>query len=124
MSKRSKPKRPKLRQRARVLVILNSDGYVEIFAEPGVLIHVAQRLHVEGNTTEILADEYLDATLPKPYRDLHYPVKLQATGLCRRVTAADEITRRTNLAVLRELRSLTAPAVVPAAIAKARKAAR
>ncbi len=117
-------KRPKLRQRARVLIVLNSDGFVEVYGEPGLWIHVAQRLQADGNQAEVMADEYLDATLPKAFKELFYPVKLQAVGQCRRIRAEDEVNRRINLAVLRELRNLTAPAAVPAAIAKARKAAR
>jgi hypothetical protein len=122
MNKRPKPKRPKLWQRARVLVVLNSDGFVEIYAQRGLVVHIAQRLHVDGNETEATADEYLDATLPKAFKELFYPVKLQAVGQCRRLTVEDEVNRRTTLAVLRELRNLPAPATVPAAIAKARRA--
>lgn len=122
-SKSSKAKSSKSRQRARVLVVLNSDGFVEVYGEPGLLAHVAQRLHVDGNASEVSAEEYLDLTLPKAFKELFYPVKLQAVGQCRRVTVADEVSRRVDAAILRELRNLT-PAAVPAAIAKARKAAR
>ncbi len=122
MNKTPKAKRPKLRQRPRVLIVLNSDGFIEVYGEPGLSVHIAQRLHVEGNATEATADEYLDRSLPKAFRELFYPVKRQAVGQCRRITVADEMDRRVDLAVLRELRNLTAPAAVPAAIAKARRA--
>jgi hypothetical protein len=106
------------------LIVLNSDGFVEVYGEPGLSIHIAQRLHVDGNQAEATADEYLDHVLPRPFKELYYPNKLQTVGLCRRITVADEINRRVDLAVLRELRALATPAAVPAAIARARRAAR
>ena len=115
---RSVAKRPKLRQRTRVLIVLNSDGFVEVYGE-GLSVHIAQRLTVDGNAAEA-TDEYLDSTLPKAFRDLFYPVKRLAVGQCRRITAAEELDRLVDMAVLRGC-ELTAPAV-PAAIAKARRA--
>ena len=120
MSKPSKPKRPKLRQRTGVLVVLNSDGFVEVYGSLG--FQSISRSGTRRMATRLKhCDEYLDHVLPRPFKELYYPNKLQTVGLCRRITVADEINRRVDLAVLRELRALATPAAVPAAIARARR---
>ena len=124
MHKTINPNPARLRQRVRVLIVANSDGFIEAYGESSVSVHIAQRLHTDGGSgSEVDADEYLDRVLPGPFKELYYPNKLLTVGQCQKVTAEDEVNRRENLAVLREVRNLAAPAVeVPQAIAKARRA--
>jgi hypothetical protein len=90
-----------------VLVVLNSDGYAEIFGPPEVVAHVALRLATDGgNAAEIAADELLTAMLPKAYRKLYFPRNLRASGIVEKRTAADEIARRAALGILADLRDL------------------
>jgi len=60
-----------------------------------------------ANPTNVnLADEYLESTLPRCYRDLYWPVKLRATGQSRKVMAEQALDTHLNLQLLREIRSL------------------
>ena len=111
------------RGRARVLVVLAPDGFCEVFALPEVSALVVSRLAV-GPAEEVLADEFLDASLPRPYRELYWPNRLRAVGQCRRVTAQQELDRRHLLHLVRGLVDVGKNRqLLPAAIAKARRAA-
>jgi hypothetical protein len=88
-----------------VLLVLNSDGYVELFGPAEVVAHVALRLATDGgNAGEVAADELLTVTLPRPYREIFFPRNLRASGIVERRTAGDELDRRAALATLQDLR--------------------
>jgi hypothetical protein len=99
--------RPVPKPRVRVLLVLNSDGFAEVYGPPEVCVHVANRLHTDGgNPADVAADEYLDRTLPRVYRELYYPRNLRASGIVERRTAADELDRRAALAIVADLREI------------------
>ena len=115
--KNKPPRKP--RPRTRVLVVLSSNGFVELFAGKDVDFHVAQRLHVETIEAERMVDEYLTNALPKQYRDLFFPGKLRATGLVSSVAPGKEIEARYQLSILkglREVRDEQAAENIPVAI--------
>ena len=93
-------------RRHRALVILHSDGWVEVYGRRRFLqVTVANKLHTEEET---LAEEYLDMTLPKGVRQLYAPIRLLAAGQVDRMTAREELERRWRvewLAALREVGS-------------------
>ena len=63
-----------------VLAVAHADGYFEIFAGKGVrarLVNICQMPTAEG---EILAERYLEKSLPKPYRDIYFPGNRIAPG--------------------------------------------
>jgi hypothetical protein len=87
-----------------VLVVLNPDGFAEVYGPPEVCVYVANRLDTDGgNAAEVTADEYLDLTLPRPYRELYFPRNLRASGIVEHRTAADELDRRAALAIVQGL---------------------
>lgn len=99
------PPKPLRKPPVRVLLVLNADGFVEVYGPPEVTVHVALRLATDGgHEAEQTADELLYATLPRNYRDLYFPRHLRAMGNCERRTAGDEIDRRCALATLADLR--------------------
>jgi hypothetical protein len=117
-------KRRAPRHRIPVLLVLNSDGYVECYGEPGLTVHVVHRLDVHSDD-EILADDFLTASLPPRFRGLYFPINLRATGLCGNRTASDEAERRFRLELVRELAAIgKGPPTAPAAITRARRAKR
>lgn len=87
------------RPREAVLLVLNPDGWVEAYAERHVDVHIAIRLHVppEG---EQLADEYLDLTLPRRFRQVYWPGLLRAADTVRTVTPSDVAWREWELELL------------------------
>jgi len=56
--------------------------------------------------TELLREAYLEACLPYRFRDLYLPRNLCAAAAVESRSAEQELERRENLRVLRELRSL------------------
>jgi len=82
-------------ERVLVLIVVHADGYVQVFGERDkVNVHVANALRIEPHE-EILAEAFLDCTLPARYRALHLPRNLLAVahvGDCR--TAEAEQRRR------------------------------
>jgi hypothetical protein len=120
--RRPKPSGPQ----TRVLVVLDGDGFVSVYAPRGVSIHIAQRLATQTDAAAILADELLDRRLPRRYQSIYCPGNLRATGLVERRIVADEADRLLDLALLREVQSIGrdfagGDAKVPVAIAQARR---
>ena len=98
-----------LEQKFRVLVVLSYDGTVEVYAARSMQVKIAQRLFpgpLDDPKTERLCDEYLDATLPRTWRELFMPVNLQALGRCEVITGEAEQRRRWEAAAVRELREM------------------
>jgi hypothetical protein len=114
----------KRRPRVPVLIVLGPEaGTVEVYGEQ-LAVHFAQRLDVH-RANEAMADELIDATLPRKFRPLFIPRNLAGVEHCRPRTAESEARRRWELEFLRELRATRealAPRAVPAAIERARRA--
>jgi hypothetical protein len=91
--------------RSKVLIVLYSDGWVEAYAEKYVDVHIVQRLHITNPANANLADEYLESTIPRCYRDLFWPIKRRAMGQCRKVTAEQRLDAHLDLQLLREIQS-------------------
>lgn len=63
-----------------VLVVAHADGYIEVFADKGIrcrFVNICQMPTVEG---EILAERYLEESLPKPFKDIYFPGNRIVTG--------------------------------------------
>jgi len=119
------PRKPQ--KRTRVLVVLSSNGFVELFADKDVDFHVAQRLHVDTIEAERLAEDLLDITIPKSFRNLFFPGKLRATALVEKITAETALDTLYKLSILRGLREMQneqSAEKIPAAIKRARRTAR
>jgi hypothetical protein len=102
----SKSLPPKPVPRTRVLVVLNSDGFVEVYGDDHINVHFTQRIHTDTRAGEILADQLVDVTLPRVYRDLFYPRNMRAAGQCRKVTAEQRLEIIADLDLLAILRGL------------------
>ncbi len=89
-------------QRVRVLFVLHSDGFVEAFGEKHVDVHIENVL-ATAPEQETLAEHYLDLRLPKQFEGLHCPGKLRAVGQVEHLTAEDELGRRAEVDLIRDL---------------------
>ena len=68
------------RKAAYVLVKLYSDCRVEVFGEGNVIVKVVE---LPGETTveeELLLEEWLEVTLPEPFRKVNWPGYLRGSG--------------------------------------------
>jgi hypothetical protein len=94
------------RQREKVLVVLNSDGFVECYAGKAVDIHIVTKPHASTPAAEILAQEYVGLAIPRAYREVYFPSYCRAAEQLRRITAGDIINRRYDVELLRGILAL------------------
>ncbi len=95
-----------LPQRQKVLVVLHADGFVEVFGERHVDVHIVNRLHVEDEDASQanLLDAYHEGTMPWCYRQLYWPNKLRAVGLVEKRTPEKMLDTIWQLSILKGLR--------------------
>jgi hypothetical protein len=98
------PPRPPQPERVKVLVMLHSDAWVEVYADKRVDVRIVQRLYVEDDASVNLVDEHLERSLPEVYRRLYWPVKLRAAALVRRVTPETALSTLIDLDIIEALR--------------------
>jgi hypothetical protein len=94
------------RQREKVLVVFNSDGFVECYASKHVDIYIATKPHASTSVAEILAQEYVDLAIPRAYRDVFFPSYCRAAEQLRRITAGDILNRQHDVELLRGIQTL------------------
>lgn len=90
-----------VRVRPPVLVVAHADGHIEVYGE-SVDVFIATPLVMHTQVGEQLADEYLDARLPRRHRDLHRADKLVAVHQVKPVRPSDEAERLLRLELVRE----------------------
>lgn len=85
------------------VLILNHHDRVEVFAERGAAkIHIENVPHVAGTPAEeILAEQYLDASLPRWIRGTYFPANLRASELLRTWAPSGIARRDAELSVIR-----------------------
>ena len=89
------------------MIVLHGDGWCEVFAD-NADAHVALMLDTKGvPEAERTAEEYLEASLPRRFRKLHYSPKLRAVGQCESRGPESELQRLQDLRVVRGLRPAT-----------------
>lgn len=94
------------RQREMVLVVFNSDGFVECYASKQVDIFIATKPYASGPAAEILTEEYVDLAIPRAYRDLYFPSYCLAAEQLRRIAAGEILNRQHNVELLRGIQTL------------------
>lgn len=110
------PRQQALPPKPEVLVVVSSDGHFEVYTSRPMRVHVAQRLDSDS-VDELVADEYLDATLPAWARDIYLPWHLATCYTVRPRTAHEELGRRLGLDLVREAAAITStPARSPVEI--------
>ena len=91
----------KLRHREHVLVVLHADGFVEVFTERHVDVHIAIMPYMSNPEGEILAEEYFEHCLPQRHRDLYWPNRRRAVEQVRCITPQDHADRQWQQQMLR-----------------------
>lgn len=93
-------------QRARVLILAYPDGFLEVYSDQGVDIHVVTPVCMRTKAGEALADEYLDATLPRRFAELHVAPNLRAVHTARVIRPSDLLKRDLALELIGEARAI------------------
>ena len=96
--------RAKSRQREKVLIVLNVDGFVEVYAEDHVDCRIVNRVDVSDPEAEILAERVVEKQLPPAYCDLFYPGGRRAIGNVESIRPSDLWQRETNSRIHKTLR--------------------
>ena len=99
-------KRPKTSPRETVLVLAYADGWIEVYAERHVSAKIVLVPSTGSVAGEVLAERYLDETLPYRYREVHWPGKLRAADKLRTVRPSDMARRDHDLALLHGLQAV------------------
>lgn len=84
-----------------VLIVAHPDGFVEVYGD-GISAYVVTPLVMHTAAGEALADQYLDETLPRRFRDLHVAPNLVAVHQVKPVRPTDEAARLLRLELVRE----------------------
>jgi len=92
-------------RRERVLVVLHSDGWVEVYARRNVDVRIVNRLHVTGGDamTAHILDALVECELPKCYRWLYYPRRLRDVGQVRRITPEQKLVAVEDAGLVRDV---------------------
>ena len=87
-----------------VLVVLNSDGFVQVYADQEkVDVHCAIMPTIVSDEGQILAEQYLELEMPRRHREVFDPNKLADTHQVRERPPNDIAHRETGLELCREL---------------------
>lgn len=90
-----------------VLVVLNGDGYVEVYGNRRARVAMVTRPYVEDEcaTEATLIDEFMESELQDEHRELYSKEHLKAADKARRITPQMLLESREELALIRELRT-------------------
>ena len=69
--------------RHKVLLVLHADGFIEAFADSDVDVRTVVMPDVPGGET--LAEEYVELTIPRAYREVYFPGNRRAVDNVRRL---------------------------------------
>lgn len=87
----------------RALVVLHSDGFVEVFGDQGLDVQVVLMPHMESRAGELLAEQWLEGSLPLRMRGVYCPQRRVASGKIRTLRPTDILQAEWELELLRRL---------------------
>ncbi|QDS97704.1 hypothetical protein [Adhaeretor mobilis] len=67
-------------QRQHVLIVAHADGYLEVFGEKNLDIRISNIPLAHSREAERIAEDALELSLPRCYRQLYFPGKRRATA--------------------------------------------
>lgn len=93
-------------QREAVLVLAHGDGWIEAFGEKHIDVRIEMVPYVTTQPGEILAEEYVETSLPKRFRDVYWPGDRRAADMLRVVRPCDIAWREYDVGLLRAIQEL------------------
>lgn len=88
-------------KREPVLVVIHSDGWVELYAEKAVDAKIVLRPCATSDPH--LLDQFVEDQLAQRHQDLYYPNKLKAFDLCRKITPERLLDSQYELSIIRAI---------------------
>jgi hypothetical protein len=93
--------------RQQALVLVHADGFLEIFGPADLDVRVVDVPRVAPTpAAELAAEQYVEATVPLPYRQLHAPGNRRAMHMPRVRTPETIAHTMWELQLLREIQSI------------------
>ena len=92
------------RPREPVLIVAHGDGWLDVYADRHVDIHIINQPWVETPAGEILAEEWVEENIPWRYRPLL--LSRRQTGLVRKVRPSQIAETNTKLEIIRILNEM------------------
>ena len=89
------------KQREPVLAVLNSDGFVEIYAGKHVDVKIVNTVHCETPAGEVSAERLIEQSLPRRFRDVFSPGNRRGFGMVEKSTIDDLWQRETESEICR-----------------------
>ncbi len=93
-------------QREAVLILSHGDGWLEAFAQKHVDVRIEMVPYMTTPAGKTLAEEYVELSIPKQYRDVYWPNLRRAADIMRIVRPSDIAWREYNLELLRAIEQL------------------
>lgn len=90
-------------ERTPVLIVVHSGNWVEVYGPKNVEATIVNAPFVGTVAGEIVAEEYLDATLPHRMAEIYSPGNRRAADSARIVRPSDIAAAKLDVAVLRTL---------------------
>lgn len=92
----------------KVLIFAYSDGYLEIFGESNLDVHVVMVPHSSTLNGQRLAEDVVELLLPPRYHDLYWPNKLRKSEVLRKVLPSDLVREYQDREILKTINRLSA----------------
>lgn len=92
--------------RANALAVLGGDGDLEIYGPSTLDVLIVNRPYLPTPQGEILAEEYLDLTLPQSGREIFFPGMIRARRFVEKLALSDLLLVNYQREVLRALDQL------------------
>lgn len=83
-----------------ILIIATSDGFITVFGPRHVHVQFINRPHVSTAGDGLIVDNLIDNVLPQPYKSIHFPGCVIATGIVGKLKPSDIRRRIDNLRLL------------------------
>lgn len=77
-----------------VVVEVAGDGYTKVYGERHVRVKIVQRPLAHKSVRDrvsIAVDDWIDASLPRPFREVYYPSAVRGAELCKPIMLRDLI---------------------------------
>ena len=106
-AQRGKPTASPPPRREQVLVIAHHDNWIECFAERHIDVRIVMMPYVGIDATgEILAEQWLEQSIPECYRNIYFPGNLRAAAKIETILPSKIAWRNAEMSFLRLLNTM------------------
>ena len=90
-------------RREQVLIVAHADGWIECFAERHIDVRIVIMPDVNTPESEILAEQYIESSIPEVYRKIYWPGNLRSAGMIEKISPSVLLWRDWELATIKAI---------------------